>query len=82
MDAETKPAKPTREFVANFDAACLHYGCTEAEQEEMRVEARKKLADAIPCFAALAREIFGPEHGINKRIEDSIEVERNQEKQP
>lgn len=70
------PVKPTREFVADFEAACLRYGCTEAEKEEMRVCAREKLGDAIPCFAALAREVAGPAAGINARIKTRIETEK------
>lgn len=70
------PVKPTREFVANFDAACLRYGCTDAEKEEMRVCARGKLGDAVACFAALACEAAKPEAGINKRISDSIKNEK------
>lgn len=70
------PVKPTKEFVSNFDAACLRYGCTEAEKEEMRVEARKKLGDAIVCFAALAREVSGPAAGVNERVAASIKTEK------
>lgn len=70
------PVKPTKEFVANFEAACLRYGCTEAEKEEMKVCARGKLGEALVCFAALAREVAGPEADINARIKDSIKTEK------
>lgn len=82
MVSETNPVKPTKKFVADFEAVHKYYGCSASECDEMRVEARKNFGESIPCFASLAREIFGPEHGINKRITDNIEAERNQEKQP
>ena len=42
---------------SDFDAVVIHYGCSEAEVEEMKSIANANRADARECFAYLAGQI-------------------------
>ena len=47
-----------REFVADFEAVAAHYNLKAlGEYDQAKAAARADLDSAIPCFAALAREI-------------------------
>ena len=45
------------EFVEHFNAVAAYYECTPEEITEMKNCAREHLDEAIPCFAAIAKEI-------------------------
>ena len=45
------------EFVEHFNAVAVYYECTPEEITEMKQCAREHLDEAIPCFAAIAKEI-------------------------
>jgi len=42
---------------SDFETVCKHYGCSEAEVEEMKAIANANRADARECFAYLAGQI-------------------------
>lgn len=51
--------RATREFVADFDLVAAHYRLEElGEMEEAKACARNDMANAIPCYAALAKELL------------------------
>ena len=41
----------------DFEVVCEHYGCSEAEVEEMKAIANANRAEARECFAYLAGQI-------------------------
>lgn len=53
----TIPIKASPEFVANFQAVCRHYKCSESEIAEMTICARKDMMAAGECFAAIVKEM-------------------------
>jgi len=53
-----EPKKTSKKFVSDFDLVAAHYRLEElGELEAAKQAAREDMANAIPCYAALAREI-------------------------
>ena len=49
--------KVSKKFADDFAVTAKFYECTPDEIAEMKQCARENLDEAIPCFAAMAKEI-------------------------
>lgn len=52
----SNPVIVSKQFADDFAAVCARYNLNAAEIEEAKAAARRDLANAETCFAALARE--------------------------
>jgi hypothetical protein len=65
----TQQMRISRDEKARFDAICRHYGCDDAEVDDIKVAARRDPQAWRDCYGAMWEELFG---GLGRPVDPAL----------